>query len=148
MTAPPQALDFVLALSRAHAGVVLRMREDLGAFPGPDFGDLTLLYLLGRRNDGRLPTNDLARLLGLSVSELVRRIVLLEKTGFAERVPEPAIATQRQVMLRPGGRQLLRSAIATVEAHCKAHLHEILASDLASTHATLLRMSAYIEPDA
>jgi len=146
MTAPaPNALDFVLALTRAHAGLARRMDGDLGAFHGLNFADFTLLYLLMQADDGRLPMKALGRSLGLSMSALVRKMVLLEKTGHAQRMSEPEAATQRHAALRSGGRQLVQGAIATVEAHCKEAVRSIDPANLSSTYSTLLDMCGHMD---
>lgn len=119
------ALDFCLALGRAHAQLNLRLDEDLGAFHGLNLSDFTLLHLLMGAHDTRLPMDRLAHTLGLPMSALIRRMVLLEKTGLAERVAGPDADPRRHAALRPGGRQLVQGAVATVEAHCGEALRPI-----------------------
>ncbi|MEZ2293438.1 AsnC family transcriptional regulator [Variovorax sp. RCC_210] len=140
------ALDFCLALGRAHASLGLRLGDDLGAFHGLDFSDFTLLSVLLRAEGAGLsrvprvrlvPLVDLARTLGLPMSALMRRMVLLEKTGLAERVPGPAADPRRHAALRPGGRQLAQTALLTVEAHCKAFVQPVAHERLQSAHEVL-----------
>lgn len=126
------ALDFCLTLGRAHAQLNRRLDEDLGAFHGLNFSDFTLLHLLMGARDARLPLDRLAHTLdrlahtlGLPMSALIRRMVLLEKTGLAERVAGPYADPRRHAALRPGGRQLAQGAVSTVEAHCKEALRPI-----------------------
>ena len=138
--ATPNALDFFLAVTRAQARLARRVDDDLGAFHGLSFEDFDLLYLLMRADDGRLPMNALARTLGISMTTLVRRMVLLEKTGLAQRLPGPATAKQRYAALRLGGRQLVQGAVATAEGHCKDAVGLIDASSLASAPTTLLEI--------
>jgi DNA-binding MarR family transcriptional regulator len=121
----PDALDFCLTLSRAHASLGLRLDADLGAFHGLDFSDFTLLCTLLRADGARLPMARLARTLGLPMSALMRRMVLLEKTGLAERVHGSDTDPRRHAALRPGGRQLAQTALTTVEAHCRAFLQPV-----------------------
>jgi DNA-binding MarR family transcriptional regulator len=151
-THAPAALDFCMALGRAQASLALRLDADLGAFHGLNFGDFTLLYLLMRADDGRLPLASLARTLGLPMSALVRKMVLLEKTGLAERVPAPETGTdagtRRHAALRPGGRQLVQGAVVTVEAHCKEAVRLIAPSNLPPAHAALLALCGRNEPHA
>lgn len=119
------ALDFCLTLGRAHAQLDLRLDQDLGAFHGLNFSDFTLLHLLMGAHDTRLPMDRLAHTLGLPMSALIRRMVLLEKTGLAERVAGPGADPRRHAALRPGGRQLVQGAVATAEAHCSEALRPI-----------------------
>ena len=112
------ALAFCLDLGRAHASLTLKLDDDLGAFHGLNFADFTLLYMLLRAEQGRMPMVELARTLGLSMSALIRKMVLLEKTGLAERVEGSGNDTRRHAALRSGGRQLVRDAVTTVEALC------------------------------
>jgi DNA-binding MarR family transcriptional regulator len=131
------ALDFCLALGRAHASLGLRLGDDLGAFHGLDFGDFILLSVLLRAEGAGMPLVALARTLGLPMSALMRRMVLLEKTGLAERVPGPAADPRRHAALRPGGRQLAQTALLTVEAHCKAFVQPVAHERLQAAHEVL-----------
>lgn len=130
-------LDFCLALGRAHASLSLRLEADLGAFHGLSFADFTLLCLLMHAEDGRMPMERLARDLGLAMSALVRKLVLLEKTGLAERVPGPGADICGHAALRAGGRQLMQSAVATVEAHCRQALRPVDPGRLSTAHQVL-----------
>jgi DNA-binding MarR family transcriptional regulator len=121
------------------------MDGDLGAFHGLNFADFTLLYLLMQADHGRLPMKALARSLGLPMSALVRRMVLLEKTGHAQRISDPEANTQRHAVLRPGGRQLVQGAIATVEAHCKEAVHSINPANFSAAYSTLLDMCGHMD---
>lgn len=134
------ALDFCLTLGRAHAQLELRLDADLGAFHGLDFSDFTLLHLLMGAHDNRLPMDRLARTLGVPMSALIRRLVLLEKTGLAERVAGPDADPRRHAALRPGGRQLLQGAVATVEAHCREALRPIAVERLHGARQVLRAM--------
>lgn len=131
------ALDFCLTLGRAHAQLDLRLDEDLGAFHGLNFSDFTLLHLLLGAHDTRLPLDRLAHTLGLPMSALIRRMVLLEKTGLAERVAGPGADPRRHAALRPGGRQLVQGAVATVEAHCRQALRPIAVERLLDARQVL-----------
>lgn len=144
----PNALDFFLAITRAQVRLARRMDDDLGAFHGLNFEDFDLLYLLMRADDGRLPMDALARTLGVSMTTLVRRMVLLEKTGLAQRLPGPETAKQRYAALRPGGRQLVQGAVATAEGHCKEAVRLIDPSNLSSAHMTLLEICGHMDPHA
>ena len=134
------ALDFCLALGRAHASLGLRLGDDLGAFHGLDFSDFTLLSVLLRAEGAGMPLVALARTLGLPMSALIRRMVLLEKTGLAERVAGPDADPRRHAALRPGGRQLAQGAVATVEAHCREALRPIAVERLQGARQVLTAM--------
>src|SRR4051794_19317026 len=112
------ALGFCLDLGRAHASLRLKLNEDLGAFHGLDYEDFTLLHLLLRTGNGRMPMTELAHMLGLPMSALIRKMVLLEKTGLAERWAGPEGAPRRHAAIRGGGKQLMQSALTTAEAIC------------------------------
>ena len=134
------ALDFCLTLGRAHAQLHRRLDEDLGAFHGLNFSDFTLLHLLMGAHDARLPLDRLAHTLGLPMSALIRRMVLLEKTGLAERVAGPYADPRRHAALRPGGRQLAQGAVATVEAPCREALRPIAVERLHGARQVLTAM--------
>ncbi|RYF46127.1 MAG: AsnC family transcriptional regulator [Comamonadaceae bacterium] len=137
----PDALDVVLALVRAHASLMLRWRQDLAAFHGLDFGDFQLLHALACEVDGVLPMETLAPALGLSPSEVLRRLIPLEKTGWARRLSGPAPAGLRSVQLHPSGRRLVESAIATVEDHGEAALLGMDPAQRSAMHAALLSIA-------
>lgn len=137
----PDALDFCLTLGRAQASLSLRLAADLGAFHGLDFSDFTLLCVLMRADGARMPLARLARTLGLPMSALMRRMVLLEKTGLAERVPGPDADPRRHAALRPGGRQLAQAALATVEAHCKAFVQPVAHERMREAHEVLATLA-------
>lgn len=142
------ALDFCLALGRAHASLSLRLSDDLGAFHGLDFSDFTLLCVLMRAHETRMPMERLARTLGLPMSALMRRLVQLEKTGLAERVAGPEADPRRHAALRPGGRQLVQAALTTVEAHCLDALRPAAPGQLAGALQVLQALCAHNEPHA
>lgn len=111
------ALDLCLHISLAHARLSLRLR-DLGDFHGLDYEDFRLLYLLLRAEGGRVAMADLAHALGLPMSGLIRKMVLLEKTGLAERTAGTQEDTRRHATIRPGGSQKMQAAVTTVVAIC------------------------------
>jgi DNA-binding MarR family transcriptional regulator len=134
------ALDFCLAISRAHASLNLRLRQDLGAFHGLDYEDFTLLHLLLRAEGGRMSMADLSRALGLPMSALLRKMVLLEKTGLAERTAGASEDNRRHAALRPGGRKLMQAAVTTVEAICADAVKPLPPESLPQIHAALLAL--------
>ena len=112
------ALGLCLHISGAHARLNLRLHENLGAFHGLDYEDFRLLYLLVNAEGGRMAMADLARALGLPMSGLIRKMVLLEKTGLAERSASTNQDSRRHATIHHGGRQLMQAAVTTVEAIC------------------------------
>jgi DNA-binding MarR family transcriptional regulator len=142
------ALGFCLAVSRAHASLSLRLDEDLGAFHGLNYDDFLLLHLLLRADKRRMPMADLARTLGLPMSALIRKMVLLEKTGLAERIAGPDGDSRRHAALRGGGRQLMQAAVTTVEAICADTVKSLDPQRLPDIHAALLAMCHHDTPHA
>jgi DNA-binding MarR family transcriptional regulator len=145
------ALEFCLAIGRAHASLNLRLRHDLGAFHGLDYEDFTLLHLLLRAEGGRMAMADLSRALGLPMSALLRKMVLLEKTGLAERTAgadEDNRQNHRHAALRPGGRKLMQAAVTTVEAICADAVKALAPESLPQIHAALLALCLDDTPNA
>ena len=134
------ALDFCLTVSRAHASLNLKLREHLGAFHGLDYEDFTLLHLLLRAEGGRMPMADLSRALGLPMSALLRKMVLLEKTGLAERTADANEDNRRHASLRPGGRKLMQAAVTTALAICADAVKSLDPESLPQIHAALLAL--------
>lgn len=134
------ALGFCLHVSRAHASMTLKLDEDLGAFHGLNYGDFTLLHLLVQSKDGRMAMADLAHMLGLSMSGLIRKMITLEKIGLAERVAAPGEDGRRFAAIRSGGRQLAQEARITVEAICAKALRPLDPKRLPEIDAALLAL--------
>jgi len=132
------ALGFCLAISRAHACLNLKLREDLGAFHGLDYEDFRLLHLLLHAENGRMAMAELSCALGLPMSALLRKMVLLEKTGLAERAAGANEANRRHATIRPGGRKLMQAAVTTVEAICADALKTLAPESLPPIRAALL----------
>jgi MarR family transcriptional regulator, organic hydroperoxide resistance regulator len=145
------ALNFCLTISRAHAGLNLKLRDNLGAFHGLDYEDFTLLHLLLRAEGGRMPMAELSRTLGLPMPALLRKMVLLEKTGLAERTAganEDNRHDQRLAAIRPGGRKLMQAAVTTVEAICADAVKPLAPESLPQIHAALLALCLDDTPNA
>ncbi|MDP9991234.1 putative transcriptional regulator [Variovorax boronicumulans] len=137
------ALEFCLAISRAHASLNLKLQDSLGAFHGLDYEDFRLLHLLLRAEDGRMAMPTLSRALGLPMSALLRKMVLLEKTGLAERTAGAngdSRQNHRVAVLRPGGRKLMQAAVTTVEAICADAVKSLDIESLPQIHAALLAL--------
>ena len=142
------ALGFCLTIGRAHASLNLKLHENLGAFHGLNYEDFTLLYLLLQAEGGRLPMADLARSLGLPMSALLRKMVLLEKTGLAERTAGANEDSRRHAAIRPGGRKLMQAAVTTVEAICADAVKSLPAQSLPQLNAALLALCSDDTPHA
>lgn len=142
------ALGFCLGIGRAYASLNLRLQEDLGAFHGMDFGDFTLLHGLLNAPHGRMRMSHLAHLLGLSLSALTRRMVVLEKTGLAERVAVPGEEDRRHAAIRTGGRRRMQEAITTAEAICEKAVQALDPDRLPQIHAAMLTLCAGGAPRA
>ena len=130
-------LRLCLNIGRAHASLNLKLHEDLGAFHGLDYEDFTLLHRLLCAEGGRMAMADLARSLGLPISALIRKMVLLEKTGLAEPTAG-ANGEGRHATIRPGGRKLMQAAITTVEAICADAVKSLAPESLPQIDAALL----------
>ncbi len=142
------ALDFCLTISRAHASLNLKLQENLGAFHGLDYEDFRLLHLLLHAEDGRMAMPALSRALGLPMSALLRKMVLLEKTGLAERTAGANGDNRRHATLRPGGRKLMQPAVTTAEAICADAVKSLNPENLPQIHAALLALCLDDTPNA
>ena len=142
------ALGFCLNISRAHASLNLKLHEDLGAFHGLNYEDFTLLYLLLRAEGGRMAMAELSRALGLPMSALIRKMVLLEKTGLAERAAGANEDNRRHATIRPGGRKLMQAAVTTVEAICADAVKPLAPQSLPQINAALLALCHDDTPNA
>ena len=101
----------------AHATLRLRLDEELGNWHGLSWADFVLLQALDVDPEG-WATTELARHLGLTPSALVLQLLPLEKLGLVAR--EQRADGARRVVLRGGGRRLVREARTTAEAACAA----------------------------
>jgi len=142
------ALGFCLDLGRAHASLSLKLNEDLGAFHGLDYDDFTLLHLLLRGGSGAMPMAELAHTLGLPMSALIRKMVLLEKTGLAERTTGTDGNPRRHAIIRSGGKKLMQAAITTVEAICVDAVKSLDPQRLPDLHAALRALCDHDTPHA
>ncbi|MGJ7603996.1 MarR family winged helix-turn-helix transcriptional regulator [Variovorax sp. LT1R20] len=141
------ALDLCLTIGRAHASLNLKLQENLGAFHGLDYEDFRLLHLL-LADGGRMPMAELSRALGLPMSALLRKMVLLEKTGLAERTAGTNEDNRRHAAIRPGGRKLMQAAVTTVEAICADAVKSLDSESLPQIHAALLALCLDHTPNA
>ena len=144
------ALDLCLTIGRAHASLNLKLQENLGAFHGLDYEDFRLLHLL-LADGGRMPMVELSRALGLPMSALLRKMVLLEKTGLAERTAganEDNHHDHRLAAIRAGGRKLMQAAVTTVEVICADAVKSLDSESLPQIHAALLALCLGDTPNA
>jgi MarR family transcriptional regulator, organic hydroperoxide resistance regulator len=132
-------LDLCLNIGRAHASLNLKLQEHLGAFHGLDYEDFTLLHRLLSAETGRMPATELARSLRLPVSALIRKMVLLEKSGLAERTAG-ADGGGRHAAIRPGGRKLMQAAVTTAEAICADAVKSLAPQSLPQINLALLAL--------
>ena len=132
-------LDLCLNIGRAQASLNLKLQEQLGAFHGLDCEDFTLLHRLLGAEGGCMPAADLARSLGLPMSALIRKMVLLEKSGLAERTAG-ANGNGRHAAIRPGGRKLMQAAVTTAEALCAEAVKSLAPESLPQLNAALLAL--------
>lgn len=142
------ALGLCLAISRVHARLTLKLRDELGAFHGLDYEDFTLLHGLLRGEGGRMPMADLSRALGLPMSALLRKMASLEKTGLAERTGGTDEDSRRYAAIRPGGRKLMQAAVTTVEAICADAVKSLAPESLPQLNAALLALCLDDAPSA
>ena len=132
-------LDLCLNIGRAHASLNLKLQENLGAFHGLNYEDFTLLHRLLGAEGGCMPAADLARFLGLPTSALIRKMVLLEKTGLAERTAGTN-GDGLHAAIRPGGRKLMQAAVTTVEAICADAVKSVAPESLSQVNVALLAL--------
>ena len=98
-----------------HAAMVFLLDDKLGTHHGLSWADFVLLAALDAAG-GAAPATALARTLCTSASQLVLRLLPLEKTGLVERAEDAD--GKRRVMLRPQGRRRLREARDTAATVC------------------------------
>ena len=98
-----------------HAAMEFRLDEELGTHHGLSWGDFVLLTVLDVAG-GAAPAKALARTLCMPASQVLLRLLPLEKTGLVERSADGD--GKRQVTLRPQGRRLLNEARETAANAC------------------------------
>lgn len=112
-----EALQACLERHLAHAAMVLGLDEELGSHHGLSWADFVLLTMLDAAG-GAAPVSTLARGLRTPASQVLLRLLPLEKTGLVERVAGED--GTRRVTLRPQGRQLLHEARDTAANACSS----------------------------
>ena len=111
------ALQACLERHHAHAAVTGRLDEELGTHHGIAWSDFVLLEALEAAGGAWAPAA-LAQRMGLTRSRFLLQVLPLEKLGLLARAP--AADGQRQLLLRPSGRRLLREARETAAVVCEA----------------------------
>lgn len=129
------ALDFCLGLHRAGAALQLKLDEELGLLHGLGWDEFVLLATLDAHVGG-MPLRELASVMGLQSSALLRRLPPLEKTGWLARERGDGL----RVVLLPGGRRLAREARETAASRCDEALRS--EADRSSAAAVLARLAA------
>ena len=99
----------------AHAAEVFVLDDELGTHHGLSWADFMLLTVLDDAG-GVAPATALARTLHTPASQLLLRLLPLEKTGLVER--SAAGDGKRRITLRSQGRQLLHEARETAANAC------------------------------
>ena len=99
----------------AHAALVSVLDDEIGTHHGLSWADFVLLTVLGAAG-GAAPAMQLARTLHTPASQLLLRLLPLEKTGLVERTADGD--GKRRVRLRPQGRRLLHEARETAASVC------------------------------
>jgi DNA-binding MarR family transcriptional regulator len=115
------ALQACMNRHLAHAAQVYRLDDELGTHHGLSWADFVLLTALDNTTEGAAPI-ELARSLCMPASQLLMRLLPLEKIGLVERVAHSNGNGngngKRNIKLRPQGRRLLREARETAQNAC------------------------------
>lgn len=131
-------LELCLALNLAHAGLRLRLDDELGTFHGIDFKDFALLHQLAQAKDCRATLRELVRPLGMPRSALLRQLLVLEKIGLVARDGE---GNQRAAVLRPAGRAVVDAARETIRHIAAQATTSLSPRAIAAAHASLVTLA-------
>ena len=115
-----QALQACVDRHLAHAAMVFTLDDELGTHHGLSWADFVLLTVLDAAG-GAAPATALARTLHMPASQLLLRLLPLEKIGLVERAADGD--GKRRVTLRPQGRRRLLEARNTAADACAPWLH-------------------------
>jgi len=110
-----EALQACMDRHLNHATMVYRLDDELGTHHGLSWADFVLLTALDAATEAT-PARELACTLCMPASQLLLRLLPLEKIGLVERVADSD--GKRRVKLRPQGRRLLHEARETAENAC------------------------------
>ena len=111
------ALQALLERHHAHAAVTGRLDEELGTRHGIAWSDFVLLEALDAAGGASAPAA-MAQRMGMTRSRFLLQVLPLEKLGLLAR--EQGAGSQRNLLLRPSGRRLLREARETAAMVCEA----------------------------
>ncbi len=131
-------LGFCLALHRAHAGLQLKLDDELGIHHGISFNDFALLNLLAQADGGRVNIPELVRPLGQPQSAALRQLIVLEKIGLVAREGENGF---RRAVLRPAGRSLVNAARETADSICTETVASIAPAAVEMVSAALVTLA-------
>ena len=109
-----EALQACLGRHLEHAAMVFIL-DELGTHHGLSWADFVLLTVLDAAG-GAAPATELARTLCMPASNLLLRLLPLEKTGLVERAADGD--GKRRVTLRAQGQRLLHEARDTAADAC------------------------------
>ena len=110
-----EALQACMDRHLKHAAMVYRLDDELGTHHGLSWADFVLLTALDSASEAT-PAKELARTLCMPASQLLLRLLPLEKIGLVERAADSN--GKRRVKLRPQGRRLLCEARDTAQNAC------------------------------
>ena len=110
-----EALHACMDRHLKHAAMVYRLDDELGTHHGLSWADFVLLTALDAAC-AAVPAKELARTLCMPASQLLLKLLPLEKIGLVERAADSN--GKRCVKLRPQGRRVLREARDTAENAC------------------------------
>ena len=110
-----EALQACMDRHLKHVATVYRLDDELGTHHGLSWAEFVLLTALDAASEAT-PAKELARTLCMPASQLLLRLLPLEKIGLVERAADSN--GKRRVKLRPQGRRLLREARDTAQHAC------------------------------
>lgn len=110
-----EALQACVRRHLEHAADVFILDDELGTHHGLSWADFVLLTVLDAAG-GAASVQEFSGALRMRASQLLLRLLPLEKTGLVERVTKSN--GKRIVTLRPPGRRLLNEAQCTAAAAC------------------------------
>jgi MarR family transcriptional regulator, organic hydroperoxide resistance regulator len=109
-----KALEDHLERERAHAAVSFALDDALGTHHGISWSDYVLLQSLDEAGSA-MPYPELAGRMSMLRSQLLRKVLPLEKTGLVAHTSTEA--GDRAALLSDAGRRLLREARETAAFH-------------------------------
>jgi MarR family transcriptional regulator, organic hydroperoxide resistance regulator len=109
----PQAIQQHMEQHRQIARLSLALDDALGTHHGIAWCDLLLLDLL-HTEGGQMTTEHAALGQGLTPTQLLLRVLPMEKLGLVQRVKNPQ--GTRTIVLGASGRRVLKEALYTADA--------------------------------